>query len=124
MNNNNCQIEFKCINPNCDSIIPFSINDIEVNDAITCSSCKKSYVFHHEFVDKIRRFSKLIEAVQNAKDILGNTNVAIATKENEIKIPYRLLLTRMNTLITLKMDDGEISFKFRVEPLNQEKVIK
>ncbi|EKD27656.1 MAG: hypothetical protein ACD_79C00644G0002 [uncultured bacterium] len=124
MKTNNCKIEFKCINSKCDSTISFTITDIENNDTLVCSSCSKSYAFHHEFVDKMRRFSKLIDAVQDAKDILGDTNVAIDVKGQEVKIPYRLLLTRMNTLITLKMEDGEISFKFRVEPLNENVLMK
>jgi transcription elongation factor Elf1 len=124
MKNRYCNIEFKCINDNCDAVVDFSVSDIESNGTVACAHCQKSYTFHHEFVDKMRRFSRLIEAVQNAKDILGDTNVAITIKHHEIKIPYRLLLTRMNTLITLKMEDGEINFKFRVQPLNEDEIIK
>lgn len=120
----NCKIEFKCISKDCDAIVIFSIEDIEKNHSILCESCGKNYCFHADFVDKIRRFSKLVESVQDAKDILGDTNVAVTVKNEEIKIPYRLLLTRMNTLITLKMEDGEINFKFRVEPLNKGGIMK
>lgn len=120
----NCKIEFKCISIDCDSIVVFSIEDIEKNHSILCNSCGKNYCFHSDLVDKIRRFSKLVESVQDAKDILGDTNVAVTVKDQEVKIPYRLLLTRMNTLITLKMEDGEINFKFRVEPLNKGGIMK
>lgn len=120
----NCKIEFTCTHQSCDSIVSFFINNIEMNGKLICKECAKNYSFHPDFVDKMIRFSKLIKAVQDAKDILGNANVAINVKGHEIKIPYRLLLTRMNTLITLKMDDIDIGFKFRVEPLNEEMVIK
>lgn len=119
----NCKIEFKCIKDSCNSLVSFSINEIENDGTVECSTCRKGYSFHPDFVDKMRRFSRLVEAVQDAKDILGNVNVAVAVGEQEVKIPYRLLLTRMNTLITLKMDEGEITFKFRVEPLKEGEVI-
>jgi len=119
------QIEFNCISDNCDSLVLFSMSDIEQNGVVQCKLCHKTYAFHHEFVDKIKRFSKLIEAVRDVKDILGDVNVAVTVaKGKEVKIPYRLLLTRMNTLITLKMDNEEIDFKFRVEPLNEQELVK
>ena len=122
--NATCKIEFKCISGSCATPIDFSLTEIERNGTLICPSCRKAYSFHPDFVDKMKRFYKLVEAVQDARDILGNANVAINVKGNEIKIPYRLLLTRMNTLITLKMDDGELTFRFRVEPLNENEVIK
>ena len=122
--NATCKIEFKCINAACATPIDFSLTEIESNGTLICPHCRKAYSFHPDFVDKMKRFYKLVEAVQDARDILGNANVAINVKGNEIKIPYRLLLTRMNTLITLKMDDGELTFRFRVEPLNDNEVIK
>ncbi len=121
---NYSKIEFQCIGKACDSVIVFSIGDIEQNGSVCCVSCKKNYSFHPEFVSKMRKFSRLIEAVQDAKDILGDTNVAIKVKDQEIKVPYRLLLTRMNTLIMLKMEDGEMCFRFRVEPLNEQETIR
>ena len=122
--NATCKIEFKCISPACATPIDFSLTEIESNGTLVCPHCGKAYSFHPDFVDKMKRFYKLVEAVQDARDILGNANVAINVKGNEVKIPYRLLLTRMNTLITLKMDDGELTFRFRVEPLNENEVIK
>ena len=121
---NDCEIEFKCIYPQCDSVVDFYIKDIETNNFLFCKKCNKKYSFHQDFVEKIKKFSRLIEAVQDAKEILGNTNVAIKSKDGEIKVPYRILLTRMNTLLTLQMDDGVISFKLRVEPLNEKEVIR
>jgi ABC-type methionine transport system ATPase subunit len=121
---NHSKIEFQCIGTGCDSVVVFSVGDVEQNGSVSCVTCKKKYSFHPEFVSKMRKFSRLIEAVQDAKDILGDTNVAIKVKNQEIKVPYRLLLTRMNTLITLKMEDGEMCFRFRVEPLNEQEIIK
>ena len=119
-----CKVEFSCIKDSCGNPVSFVLTEIEKDGTIVCGKCGKSYSFHPDFVEKMKRFTRLVEAVQDARDILGNTNVAIQVKGNEVKIPYRLLLTRMNTLITLKMDDGELTFRFRAEPLNENEVIK
>ena len=120
-NQNN--IEFTCINENCDEFLCLSLKDIENGSSVSCSGCGKSYTFNEEFICKMKKFEKLVLAVREAEDILGNTNVAINIKGHQIKVPYRLLLTRLNTLITLNMGNKEISFRFRIEPLNEQKSI-
>ncbi|MCK5708854.1 MAG: hypothetical protein KAI43_14505 [Candidatus Aureabacteria bacterium] len=117
--NNN--LEFKCINNGCDEFLCLSIRDIEKDPTVTCRNCGKSYTFNEEFIVKMKKFEKLILAVREAEDILGDTNVAINIKNNEIKVPYRLLLTRLNTHITLNIGNKAISFRFRIEPLNEQK---
>lgn len=110
-------IEFECIVKNCNEIISFAVFELEKNPKIKCPACQKEYVFNKEFVTKIKKLVNLILSVREAKDILGNTNVAIDIEEHSVKIPYRLLLTRLNTLITLEIGDQTIDFRFRVEPL-------
>ncbi len=109
-------IEFKCTG--CNSNISFSILKMEPDEVLTCKECGKQYFFNKKFLDQIVRFEKLLEAVHNVKDMLDTTNVAIAFGDEEIKIPYRLILTRLNTMLTLKIDGKETTFRFRVEPLN------
>jgi hypothetical protein len=110
-------IEFKCIVKDCNELLSFSVLEIEKTFKVKCTSCNKEYTFNEEFIDKIKKFENLILSVRKAKDILGNTNVAIDIEEHSIKIPYRMLLTRLNTLITLKIGKQTIDFRFRVEPL-------
>ena len=109
-------IEFKCTS--CNSNISFSILKMGKDNVLTCSDCGKKYFFNEQFLDQIIRFEKLVEAVHNVKDMLDTTNVAVAFGDEEVKIPYRLLLTRLNTMLTLKIDGKETIFRFRVEPLN------
>ena len=91
---------------------------MEPDEVLTCMECEKRYFFNEKFLDKITRFENLLAAVHNVKDMLDTTNVAIAFGDEEVKIPYRLLLTRLNTMLTLKVDGEETTFRFRVEPLN------
>lgn len=110
-------LEFICTVDSCRKVIPFSPLKIEKNPAIECPHCKKQYTFERKLVDQFKKFEKLIMAVRDAKEILGNTSVGINVDGNQIKIPYKLLLTRMNTLLTLDVGGNTITFKFRVEPL-------
>ena len=85
---------------------------------MACEVCHRSYHFDRTFLDKLRRLRNLIFAIQGAGDILGNVNVAIQTMSHEVKVPYNLLLTRMNTVITLEVGKRQVDFNFRIEPLN------
>ncbi len=111
-------LEFICCVESCKKAIPFSVLKIERNQKIECPGCGKQYSFDQNLIDKFKKFEKLIMAVREAEDILGATNVGINVDGHQVKFPYRLLLTRMNTLITLDIGGQQVNFKFRVEPLN------
>ncbi len=49
-------------------------------------------------------------------DILGNCDVAVNVDGKSVKIPYVLLLTRLNTIVSLSVGDKKVDFHFRVEP--------
>ncbi|MBI1882977.1 MAG: hypothetical protein HYS08_02090 [Chlamydiae bacterium] len=110
-------IEFKCVQEECDGLVQFSILNVNQHISVQCPSCHKDYTFNKDFSDKIKKFVDLILAVRASEDILGNTYVAIDVDNHSVRVPYRLLLTRLNTLLTLQIGTQEIIFKFRVEPL-------
>lgn len=112
-------IEFKCIEKDCQGIISFSMLDIEKAPNVRCPVCANEYTFNANLIEKIRKFAHLIYTVKESEDILGNTHIAINVEGHSINIPYRLLLTRLNTMLTLKIGDSEAAFKFRVEPLKE-----
>lgn len=113
-------IEFKCIQSDCEGIIRFYILDVEKKVSLRCPSCHNDYTFNKDLIEKIKKFVHLILAVKSAEDILGNTHVAIDVGDQSVQVPYRLLLTRLNTLLTLKIGSNQIVFKFRVEPLKSQ----
>ena len=69
-------------------------------------------------LQKLEKLRVLILAVQDAEDILGDCNIAVVTPAGEVQLPYRLLLTRLNTLVSLNCNGKKLEFNFRVEPLN------
>lgn len=115
-------IEFTCLEEKCGKSVLFKVQEIERAPSVQCPNCRKEYNFNGNFIGKLKKFDNLISAVRDAKEILGDTNVAVNFKNHDIRIPYRLLLTRMNTLFTLNIADKKVEFKFRVEPLKEEEM--
>lgn len=109
------RIELNCVG--CGHAVEFSLLDLNPDTLLTCKECSKTYSFTPELADQIKRFSKLLETVYESRDLLGQASIGIKVKDEEVKIPYQLLLTRLNSLLSLKMGDQEMTFRFRVNPI-------
>ena len=115
-------IEFECVKDDCTEVVGFSLREVEKGSKIVCSACKKEYHLDRSLVDKLKSFEQLVQAVKSSRDILGNTSVGVTVDKRTVKIPYRLLLTRMTTMLDLKIGDQSLTFRFRVEPLKEEEI--
>jgi len=115
-------IDFLCLEEDCRTPIQFNLMGLtESKGHLSCTECHRGYQFDPAFLDKLQRFRNLILAVRDAEDLLGDVNVGVTTPGGEEKIPYRLLLTRLNTTISLDVGGRKVDFLFRVEPLNDGK---
>lgn len=115
------QIDFECTNEACDGIIKFDLKDVTARGFVAvCEKCHNSYEFDSELKDKLARMLKLIVAIRDAEDILGDCNVSVNVAGGDVKIPYMLLLTRLNTLITLELNGRKVDFHLWVEPTSPE----
>jgi len=113
-------VDFVCLDDECGSTVRFNLMElIRDKGRVACEVCHREYRFKTDFVEKLKRLRELILAVTAAEDILGDAKVAVTTPAGEVKVPYRLLLTRLNTLISLDVGGRRVDFNFRVEPLNQ-----
>lgn len=113
-------VSFCCIEDDCDYEIGFNIMDLIRQDgALQCPQCHRLYQFDKEFLDKIRRLREMILAVRQAEDILDQTSIGVTTLTGEIKLPYRLLLTRMTTIFNVDIEGKKVDFLFRTDPLNE-----
>lgn len=111
-------LDFDCIADDCGETIKFNLMALKENDGlVTCDCCHRPYKFDNKFLTKLEKLRALVMAVRDAEDIIDDCKVAVATPGHEVKLPYRLLLTRLNTLISLKVSDKVVDFNFRVEPL-------
>ena len=114
-------IDFGCITEGCDAAVELSLADISSEDfQAVCPKCHQTYAFDAELRDKLRRMLELVIALRNAEDILGDTSVSVNVAGGSVKLPYALLLTRLNTLISLEVGDEKMDFHLRVEPTSPE----
>lgn len=114
-------VDFECFEPDCKGIIPLSLIDAAAaRFQIICPECHRSYEFDKILRNKLCKLRDLILAVRESEGILGDCNVAVTVPGGTVKIPYTLLLTRLNTMITLSVGDKKVDFHFRVEPSSPE----
>lgn len=117
MNTSKAQVDFLCVEPGCSGVVKFNLMELAgENLQVLCPKCHKPYEFDAELRGKLAKLHHLIVAVREAESILGECNVAVAVPGGEIKIPYALLLTRLNTMITLKLGDRTVDFHLWIEP--------
>lgn len=113
------EVDFACMDEECKAAVTFNLLDLDRSKGrVICPQCHREYVFDEAFLAKLMRLRKLVMTVHESADILGDVNVAISTPAGEVKIPYWLMLTRLNTCITLDVAGRKVEFNFRVEPLN------
>ena len=117
VNNAKAQIDFHCFEPDCDAVVKFNLADIASRDfQAVCPKCHRAYALDDTLRDKLGRMLELINAIRNSEDILGDSIVSVNVAGGEVRIPYALLLTRLNTLITLEVGGRRTDFHLWIEP--------
>ncbi|MDP1880508.1 MAG: hypothetical protein Q8K60_06185 [Parachlamydiaceae bacterium] len=108
-------LQFCC--QSCQNIILFSVFQI-AKQTIQCQSCQLNYDFSDEILARqLHKFQNLCLQIKESKEILSKTSVAMFTGEGkEIKIPYNLLLSRLNSTLDLLVGDRPLTITFRMEP--------
>jgi hypothetical protein len=109
-------LEFAC--QECLSPINFSIFELErLNGELPCPECGLVFDFSDpDLRRQIRKFEALCRQIQQSEEILSNTSIGIYLGEREIKIPFKLLLTRLNSTLDLMVGDKPLTITFRIEP--------
>ena len=111
------QVDFLCAEPGCAGVVKFDLMDCaEDGMQVLCPKCHKPYEFDPELKSKLMKLHDLILVLREAEPILGSCNVAVATPGGEVKIPYALLLTRLNTMLTLELGGKKVDFHLWIEP--------
>ncbi len=111
------QVDFACLEKGCEGIIKFNLVDVAKKSfQASCPNCHRLFEFDDDIRSKLNRLLNLILAVREAEPILGDCNVSVNVAGGEVKVPYALLLTRLNTMITLNIGDKQVDFHLWVEP--------
>lgn len=110
-------LQFDC--QSCQHPVQFSVLELdEEKSLLNCAKCGKKYRFDDEILKRqLIKFANLCKQIHESEEILGNISVGVDIGERQIKIPYKLLLTRLNSTLDLMIGDEPLSILFRIEPL-------
>lgn len=110
-------LQFNCLKCKCP--LQFSVFDLDIpHHLIHCEHCEKKYALNDATLKRqLRKFAALCAQLVESEEILSQTAVGIDVGHHHVKIPYKLLLTRLNSTLDLKFGEETISIVFRMEPL-------
>ena len=111
------QLDFHCLADDCEGVVGFDINSIaDPEFQAVCPVCHRAYALDEQLRGKLLRMMKLIASIRECEDILGDSVVSVNVAGGEVRIPYALLLTRLNTMISLDIGGSKTDFHLWVEP--------
>ena len=109
-------LQFDCLG--CTSSVIFSIFDLEEKIPLHCANCQKKYILSDEvLIRQLRKFEALCRQIIDAEEILGNAAIGVDVADRHVKIPFKLLLTRLNSCLDLEVGGKPLSIYFRMEPV-------
>jgi NAD-dependent SIR2 family protein deacetylase len=105
------QIDCKgCSNP-----VQFSTADLE--SVVSCTECGKKYGFSDEKLKRqLVKFADLCSQIKESEEILGTAGVAVSVGNEEVKIPFKLLLCRLKSTLDLQIGTERCLVTFRSYP--------
>ena len=115
------QIDFHCFVDDCHGVVKFNLADITGRDfQAVCPVCHRAYAFNPALRGKLERMMRLINAIRDAEDLLADCTVSVTTAAGEVRIPYAMLLTRLNTRLKLNIGGKPVDIHLLVEPSSPE----
>lgn len=83
-----------------------------------CTGCNKQFGIESGTIARqIKLFVGLCQQLKASEEILANAAIAVTVGSTEVKIPFRLLLTRLKSTLDLDVEGKKISVSSRTEPL-------
>ena len=114
---NSARLDFCCQSQDCSGVVKFDLADVTDPDfQAVCPECHRAYALDETMRSKLQRMLELVIAIRNSEDILGDSVVSVNVAGGEVRIPYALLLSRLNTIITLEINGTKTDFHLGVEP--------
>lgn len=102
----------------CSQPVIFSISDLKDSLAtICCKECGKKYALGDTNLKRqLTLFGELCQQIRLSEEILGDAAIAVDVGPHSIKVPFKLLLTRLKSTLDLKVGETPITVSFRVQP--------
>lgn len=110
-------LHFDC--QTCKQPVSFSIFELDSSEGqVNCANCNKIYIFSDATLKRqLKKFEALCRQVADSEEILSHTSVGIDIGEHHVKVPYKLLLTRLSSTLDLMIGNQPVSISFRIEPV-------
>ena len=113
------QLDFRCLTDDCDGVVGFDLESASAPDfQAVCPVCHRAYALDETLRGKLEKMMKLIASIRECEEILGDSVVSVNVAGGEVRVPYALLLTRLNTMISLDVAGRKTDFHLWVEPSN------
>ena len=113
------QLDFRCLSEDCNGVVGFELESLtDAEFQAVCPVCHRAYMLDDLLRGKLTKMMKLIDAIRDCEDILVDSVVSVNVAGGEVRIPYALLLTRLNTMISLEVAGRKTDFHLWVEPSN------
>lgn len=102
----------------CEHPVPFSVFDLRSDQGtVCCAGCGVAYAFGDATLQRqLEQFDALCRQIAASEEILSRVSVGIQVGGQEVRVPYRILLTRLNSKLELVMGDKTLTIAFRMEP--------
>lgn len=109
-------LEFDC--HSCGDAVSFSVFELDKPGcSIECEKCKQRYRLGDEVLQRqLKKFTALCKQLIESEEILSTAAVGIDVGEHHVKVPFKILLTRLNPVLDLVIGDQPFSIRFRIEP--------
>ena len=104
---------------NCKTPVPFALRSLDTLPCIAkCPGCGKPFgIEPGSLARQIKLFIALCQQIKAAEEILADAAIGIQVGKDEVKIPFRLLLTRFRSTLDIDVDGQKFSISYRTEPL-------
>lgn len=102
----------------CNHAIEIPISSLSTLPLILqCGRCQKKYGFHDStIVQQMKQFISLCKEIKASEDILSHASIAVRMGTQEVKIPFKLLLTRLRSTFNLMVGNEKMTLSYRTEP--------
>ncbi len=98
---------------------PLKIIEEQLPCIATCSQCNKKYGIESGTISRqLNLFIALCRQLKKSEEILSSASVAVSVGPHEVKVPFKLLLSRLRSTLDLDIGGTKVSFSYRTEPVN------
>lgn len=92
------------------------MNVDENEELVSCKKCSKKYGFGHETKRQLKKFAALCRQIQESEEILSNASVAVDVGPHNVKIPFKILISRLKSTLDLNIGGERLVITFRIQP--------